>query len=100
MANTVNQPDGSSASPQNPPDALGQWTVVYEVDFAKEATSASLDSDDTVSIAGVTWTAKNGADSVYCDDLKIVNGTGLQVQFGTSNTLSRQTTTVHTCPRI
>ena len=79
---------------------LGAWEVVYSVDFTKEATSASLDSDDTISIAGVTWTAKNGADSVYCDDLKIVNGTGLQVQFGTSNTLSRQTTTVHTCPRI
>jgi hypothetical protein len=59
-----------------------------------------LDSDDTIPIQGKTWTAKNGADSAYCDDLKIVNGTGLQVQFGTGNTASRQSEIYATCPRI
>jgi hypothetical protein len=76
------------------------WALEYEVDFSAEATSASLNSDDTISIQGKTWTAKNGADSVYCDDLKIINGTGLQVQFGTGNTGSQQSQNVHTCPRI
>ncbi len=99
MANSVSVPGGSSTVTV-PSGAISTWTVEYEVDFTAESTSASLDSDDTISIQGKTWTAKNGADSVYCDDLKIVNGTGLQVQFDTGNTDSRQTTTVHTCPRI
>lgn len=79
---------------------LGAWEVVYSVDLTKEASSASLDSDDTISIAGVTWTAKNGADSVYCDDLKIVNGTGLDFSFGAGNTDSDQHLTTNTCPRL
>ena len=99
MANTINQPDGSSVTPLNPVTTASTWTVVYEVDFTAEANSASLDSDDTISIAGKTWTAKNGADSAYCDDLKNVNGTGLQVQFGTGNTASRQSEIYATGPR-
>ena len=102
MANVINQPDGTSVSVNAPVSSASVWEVVYEVDFTAEDTSSSLDDDDTIEIGGVTWTAKNGKDSVYCSEFKIINGTGLQIQFGggTTDTISRETTTVHTNPRI
>lgn len=81
-------------------EAPALWITEYEADFTAEEDSASLNSGATISIQGKTWTARNGADSVYCDDLLIVNGTGLQVQFGTTNSNSRQGQDEHTCPRI
>jgi hypothetical protein len=107
MANTVKQPDGSSATPKNPPApaaaAAELWEVLYDADLTDASNytnTGSLNTNDTTAISGVTWTAKNGANSVYCDDLKVVNGTGFQVQFGTGNTDSRQSTSTQTSPRI
>ena len=93
-------PGGSSVTRNFPDPAESNWTVEYEVNFTAESTSATLDSDDTISIKGKTWTAKNGADSAYCDDLKIVNGTGLQISFAVGDSDSDQYGTANTCPRL
>jgi hypothetical protein len=76
------------------------WTIVYDVNLTEEATSSGLDTDDTISIAGVTWTVKNGKDSAYCDDFKMINGTGLQISFAIGDSDSDQYGTTDTCPRI
>ena len=106
MANTVKVP-GSASTVSVPPApaaaAAELWEVLYDVDLtdaSNYSNTGSLNTNDTTAISGVTWTAKNGANSVYCDDLKVVNGTGFQVQFGTSNTASEQSTSTQTSPRI
>ncbi|MGB0768077.1 MAG: hypothetical protein ACPGYV_10240 [Phycisphaeraceae bacterium] len=89
---------GGGAAP-----AAELWEVLYDVDLTDADNydfTGSLNTNESVEIDGVTWTAKNGADSVYCDDFIVVDGTGLQVQFGTSNNASQQSTSTQTSPRI
>ena len=92
-------PGGSSVT-RNFPDAPSNWTVEYEVDFTAEANSATLNSGHTIAIAGETWTARNGPDDDYCDDLKIINGTGLQISIAVDDINSDQYGTANTCPRL
>jgi len=106
MANSVKVP-GSASTVSVPPApaaaAAELWEVLYDVDLtdaSNYSNTGSLNTNDTTAISGVTWTAKNGANSVYCDDLKVVNGTGFQVQFGTGNSDSRQSTSTQTSPRL
>ena len=106
MANTVKVPGSAStvSVPPAPAAATAElWEVLYDVDLtdaSNYSNTGSLNTNSTTAISGVTWTAKNGADSVYCNDLKVVDGTGFQVQFTTGNADSRQSTSTQTSPRI
>ena len=91
MANTVNQPDGTSVSPKNPPEAAAAvaadvWTVEYEVDFTAESVYDFILTGTTASLQGVTWTAVNRT-STDADVFDLDGSTGLRInaKAGPSN---------------
>jgi len=88
VANTVNQPDGSSVTVSQPPGAAAAaaasvWAVEYEVDFTAHGTH-DFTSTATKSIESVTWTAVNRTSSDA--DVFDLHATGLRINAkGTPN---------------
>jgi len=82
--------------------AAALWDVVYEVDWAAQTTYAFTGNDDTRAAEGGTWTAKSMTDggSTYCDEIKIINGTGLTIKFAIGNDDSTLYPGTMTAPRI
>jgi hypothetical protein len=74
VANTVNQPDGSSVSPKNPPDAAAGggdnlWVEAYSLDLSAEsAQDLSSAGTATRTMGGVLWTAQNNTASDFQTD--------------------------------
>ena len=99
MANTINQPDGSSASPLNPPApaaaSASSWTERYTVDFS--AQSAHDFSSGSVALDGVEWTVGNDAQATA---VEIVNGSGLELSPSTSTDLRWYTAGTINAPRV
>ena len=71
MANTVNQPDGSSVTQQNPSGvATGgdlTWQEVYTLDLSAQS-AHDFTATSTLSMGGVTWTAHNNASGDFQAD--------------------------------
>ena len=102
MANVVNQPDGSSASPKNPADPSPVlWEIVYEVDWTAQDAYVFTGNDNTRLVEGETWTAKSMTDgaSTYCDGIEI-DATGLTIKFAIGNDDSTLHVGTVTAPRI
>ena len=98
MANTVNQPDGTSASPKNPPAPAvdtSAWEVVQTFDWT--AQSAHTFSDNTAQgFDGVNWTPRNVANSSSFQ----VKASGLEIESGASETSNRWFSTVQNGPAL
>jgi len=98
MANTVSQPDGSSASPLNPPapavaDA-SSWTERYSVDWSAESAHDWTANASPHDVAGAAWGAVNAANASAFE----INGSGLQMSpdSGTSSYWF----SAQNCPRL
>ena len=83
MANTVNQPDGSSVTNTQPPGAAAAaaasvWTVEYEVDFTDQGVYDFRTTGTTRTIGGATWTAVNRT-ATDADVFDFDGSTGLRI---------------------
>ena len=83
MANTVNQPDGSSVTVIQPPGAAAAaaasvWTVEYEVDFTAQAIYDFVATGATRTIGGAVWTAVNRT-ATDADVFDFDGSTGLRI---------------------
>ena len=81
MANTVNQPDGTSVSPKNPPaPAAGGgdnlWVEAYSVNWAAQSVH-DFSSTATLAVGGVTWTALNNSADIQTNGLRTDGSNGL-----------------------
>tara|TARA_R110000824_G_scaffold33672_6_gene107813 strand:- start:210 stop:1073 length:864 start_codon:yes stop_codon:yes gene_type:complete len=90
MANTVNQPDGSSASSLNPPGPAAaadptSWVQRYLIDWSAEDTY-SFQASGAKTIDGVEWSVGSTDKAVATTGIQIVNGQGLNMAPLTSAT--------------
>lgn len=90
MANTVNQPDGSSASSLNPPGPAAaadptSWTQRYLIDWSAEDTY-SFQASGAKTIDSVEWGVSSTDKAVTTTGIQIVNGQGLNMAPLTSAT--------------
>ena len=81
MANTVNQPDGTSVSPKTPPaPAAGGgdnlWVEAYSVNWAAQSVH-DFSSTATRAVGGVTWTALNNSADIQTNGLRTDGSNGL-----------------------
>ena len=100
MANTVNQPDGSSASPLNPPApaaaSTSSWAERYVVDWTAEDAWDWDDDPDPHDIQDAAWAHSFDANGSQCE---IVEGAGLKISPDAS-TASYWSTSGQDCPSL
>jgi len=95
MANTVNQPDGSSASTANPPDVDPRWEVVGDWNWGSE--SAHTFSDGVAqSFQGIGWTSRNTAFAATL----AVGASGLEIEMTDSQSSNRYYSVTQTGPVV
>jgi len=95
MANTVNQPDGPSASAANPPAIDPVWEVVGDWNWTAE--SAHTFSDGVAQgFQGIDFTSRNTA----LAGTLAVGSSGLEIEMTSSEATSRYYSTIQTGPVV
>ena len=98
MANTVNQPDGTSSSSKNPPSPVvdtSAWEVVQTFDWTGQSAHTFADNTSQT-FDSISWTPRNVS---YSSSFQ-VKASGLEIASGASQTSNRWFSTVQNGPAL